>query len=142
MVMKKFVFFLFLMSILSGCGGGGGRSDPAVTIILRGVLTLGAAQGGQAGQGNPSPSGQVTITELNKTATITSANPGFYSITDVPVGGDYTVHVTDANSPTINVTCPISIPDSTTMTIGTPTGGTCARGSGNIGELVLNITTD
>lgn len=139
--MKKFVFFIFLMSVLSGCGGGGGRNDPEVTVILKGILTIGATNGGQ---GNPANSGQVKINELDKTATITSANPGAYSITDVPVGGNYTIHVTDTNgfNPTVNVTCGISIPDSTTLTVNSSSGGTCTRGTGNIGELVLNISTE
>lgn len=141
--MKKFVFFLFLMSILSGCGGGGGRSDPPVTIVLRGSLTLGAAQGGLGGGGNPAPSGVVKVTELNKSATITNSNNGLYSITDVPVGGNYTVDVTDPQGTQVfHVVCGISIPDSTNMTINSQSGGTCVRGSGNIGELVLDITTD
>ncbi|TAJ97919.1 MAG: hypothetical protein EPO39_18845 [Candidatus Manganitrophaceae bacterium] len=140
--MKKFVFFLFLMSILPGCGGGGGRSDPAVTIILRGILTNGVALGGQNGGGNPAQSGTVTISSLGKTATITQANPGAYSITDVPVGGNYTVVASEPNNPLADVTCGISIPDSTTITVDSQTNGTCVAGTGNIGELILNITTN
>lgn len=138
--MKKLAFFLFLTVIVSGCGGGG-RDDDDVTILLRGILTLGATQGGQ---GNPAPSGVVAITQLNKSDTITSADLGAYSISGVPVGGNYTVQVTDTdgNNPTINVTCEISIPDSITLTVNSQNGGTCVRGNSNIGELVLNITTD
>jgi len=137
--MKKTIFVLSLFALLAGCGGGGSNQP---TITLKGSLTQGVAQGGQGGNGNPATSGTVTITELNKSASVTSAAPGVYSIPDVPVGGNYTVHVTEPNSPTVNVTCPISIPDSTTLTIGTASGGTCTRGSGNIGDLVLDIATD
>lgn len=136
--MKRLGFFLFLSVILSGCGGGG-RGDDDVTIILRGLLTIGVTQGGQ---GNPAASGEVTITQLNKTDTLTQPDNGIYSISGVPVGGDYTVQVTDQNNPVVNVTCGISIPDSTTLTVTSQNGGTCVPGSGNIGELVLNITTD
>ncbi len=137
--MKRLAFFLFAMFILSGCGGGGGRDDDDVTIILRGVLTQGTTQGGQ---GNPATSGEVAITELNKRDTVESSSLGAYSISGVPVGGNYTVRVTDTNSPTVNVTCGISIPDSTTLTVNSQSGGTCVPGSGNIGELVLNITIE
>lgn len=136
--MKRFVFILFLTLILSGCGGGG-RGDDEVTIVLRGILTIGVTQGGQ---GNPATSGQVAVTQLNKSDTITQPDNGAYSISGVPVEGNYTIQVSDANNPLVNVTCGISIPDSTTLTVNSQSGGTCVVESGNIGELVLNITTN
>ncbi|NKE70940.1 hypothetical protein [Candidatus Manganitrophus noduliformans] len=136
--MKRLAFFLFLMVSISGCGGGG-RDNDDVTIILRGILTQGTTQGGQ---GNPATSGEVAITELNKSDTVESSSLGAYSISGVPVGGNYTVRVTDTNSPTVNVTCEISIPDSTTLTVTSQSGGTCVAGSANIGELALNITIE
>lgn len=135
----KRLAFLFLLIILSGCGGGGGRGDDGVTITLKGLLTIGVTQGGQ---GNPAASGEVTITELNKTDSLTQPDIGIYSISGVPVGGNYTVQVSDLNNPIVNVTCRISIPDSTTLTVNSQSGGTCVPRSGNIGELVLNIATD
>lgn len=139
--MKKTIFALSLFALLAGCGGGD-RNGSQATITLKGTLTQGVAQGGQGGNGNPATSGTITITELNKSASVTSAVPGAYSIPDVPVGGNYTVHVTEPNSPTVDVTCAISIPESTTLTIGAQSGGTCTQGSGNVGDLILNIATD
>lgn len=136
--MKKWAFFVFMMFILSGCGGGGrGGDDP--TIILSGILTVGGTGGGQ---GNPATSGEVTIVELNKTDSLIPPDNGVYRISGVPIGGNYTVRVTDQNNQLINVTCDISIPDSTTLNVTSEDGGTCVPGSANIGELVLNITTN
>lgn len=137
--MKKLGFFLFAILVLDGCGGGGDRGDDGITVILRGTVTQGAAG---PTQGNPVTSGEVTIQELNRTDTIEVANPGIFSFSNVPAEGrSYTVQYSDPNAQFVNVTCEISIPDSTTLNVTSENGGTCAVGNGGIGELVLDITT-
>jgi hypothetical protein len=137
--MKKLAFLLFLMLILSGCGGGG-RGDDEITIILRGLVTQGTAG---PTQGNPVTSGEVTIQELNRTDEIEVANPGVYSISNVPAEErSYTVQYSDPNAQFISVTCGITIHDTTSIEI-TSNPQACSIGTPNsLGELVLNITAD
>ncbi|MBI3804366.1 MAG: carboxypeptidase regulatory-like domain-containing protein [Nitrospirae bacterium] len=133
--MKRSLLFFLLGWALVGCGGGNSGSD--VTITLAGTVTQGATSGGQ---GNPAPSAVVTINETHQSATITSANNGTYSIGSVPVGGTFTVQVTEPNNALINVSCGIRIPDSTTIQV-TSSPDVCSAGtSPAIGTLILNIT--
>lgn len=134
--MKKLTLFLPLVLLLWGCGGGG--STPGVTVTLSGFVSNGAAQ---TGQPQPAIGFTVAVTDVGKSADITSANPGNYSISGIPVGGTYTVTVTpDQPGQTATVTCKINIPDSKTLNITDSGGGACASGGGVSGQLVLNVT--
>ncbi|MFY9271000.1 MAG: hypothetical protein WAO55_14760 [Candidatus Manganitrophaceae bacterium] len=134
--MKKSALILFLILLLSGCGGGG-RGNNEIGITLTGTVSQGAVSGGQ---GNPVPSATVTIPELNKSDEITQTDGGRYAISGIPIGGTFTVRVTDPNTQTVDVTCGITIPNSTTLTV-TSNSTACSVGtSSGAGELVLNIT--
>lgn len=136
--MKRIVLALFLGLVLAGCGGGGSRGGDNVTITLQGTVFQGDQQGGLGGGGNPLAGATVTVVQLNRAATTPIG--GGYSIPDVPVGGNYTVTVTEQNNALVNASCAISIPDSTTLTVTGSTGGTCTRVPSAAGILALNIT--
>lgn len=134
--MKKRIFFLPVVALLWGCGGG--SSTPGVTVTLSGLVENGNAQ---TGQPQPAIGVTVTVTDLGKSSDITSANPGNYSISGIPVGGSYTVTAApDQPGQTATVTCKINIPDSKTLNVTDSGGGACVKGAGSSGQLVLNVT--